>query len=39
MERETNPFLRVAALRASLGMDEAPDAEVFARLRAMKDRF
>ena len=39
MERETNPFLRVAALRASLGMEEAPDAEVFARLRAMKDRF
>jgi hydroxyacylglutathione hydrolase len=39
MERETNPFLRVAALRASLGMDEAPDAEVFARLRDMKDRF
>lgn len=39
VERETNPFLRVAALRASLGMDEAPDAEVFARLRAMKDRF
>ena len=39
MERETNPFLRVAALRASLGMDEAPDAEVFGRLRAMKDRF
>ena len=39
MERETNPFLRVAALRASLSMDEAPDAEVFARLRAMKDRF
>jgi hydroxyacylglutathione hydrolase len=39
LERDTNPFLRVEALRASLGMDEAPDAEVFARLRAMKDRF
>lgn len=39
LERETNPFLRVAALRARLGMDDAPDAEVFARLRALKDRF
>ena len=39
LERETNPFLRVEALRASMGMDEAPDAEVFARLRDMKDRF
>ncbi len=39
LERETNPFLRVAALRASLGMEDAPDAQVFARLRAMKDAF
>ena len=36
-ERATNPFLRVAALRDRLGMQGAPDAEVFARLRAMKD--
>ena len=39
MERDTNPFLRVAALRAPLGMEDAPDTEVFARLRAMKDAF
>ncbi|MFC3628373.1 hydroxyacylglutathione hydrolase [Paracoccus angustae] len=39
LERGTNPFLRVAALRPSLGMENAPDAEVFARLRAMKDAF
>ncbi|WP_374302273.1 hydroxyacylglutathione hydrolase [Paracoccus sp. (in: a-proteobacteria)] len=38
-ERETNPFLRVDALRASLGMETAPDAEVFARLRQLKDSF
>ncbi|MTD99607.1 hydroxyacylglutathione hydrolase [Paracoccus sp. YIM 132242] len=39
LERDTNPFLRVAALRAPLGMENAPDAEVFARLRSMKDAF
>lgn len=39
MERDTNPFLRVAALRGSLGMEDASDADVFARLRAMKDSF
>ncbi|WP_347139294.1 hydroxyacylglutathione hydrolase [Paracoccus sp. SSK6] len=39
LERDTNPFLRVGALRASLGMENAPDADVFARLRAMKDAF
>lgn len=39
VERETNPFLRIAALRTRLGMDGAGDAEVFARLRAMKDSF
>lgn len=38
-ERATNPFLRVAALRDSLGMQDAPDVEVFAHLRAMKDKF
>lgn len=39
LERATNPFLRVGELRSGLGMDGAPDAEVFARLRAMKDSF
>ncbi|SEO26352.1 hydroxyacylglutathione hydrolase [Paracoccus alcaliphilus] len=38
-ERETNPFLRVAQLRDSLGMAGATDAQVFARLRQMKDAF
>ena len=38
-ERQTNPFLRAPVLAASLGMDGAPDAEVFARLRKMKDEF
>ena len=38
-ERATNPFLRVAELRPSLGLQGATDAQVFARLRAMKDAF
>lgn len=38
-ERDTNPFLRVSALRARLGMDAASDADVFTRLRRMKDDF
>ena len=38
-ERATNPFLRVGELRPALSMANAPDAEVFARLRAMKDAF
>lgn len=38
-ERATNPFLRAAGLRDALGMSGASDAEVFARLRAMKDAF
>lgn len=38
-ERATNPFLRVAELRAPLGMEGAADVEVFARLRSMKDHF
>lgn len=38
-ERATNPFLRVTALRDALGMQGAPDAEVFAHLRRMKDSF
>lgn len=39
LERATNPFLRTAALATSLGMADAPDAQVFAQLRQMKDRF
>ena len=40
-ELATNPFLRAAtpAIRAGLGMEDAPDAEVFARVRALKDKF
>jgi hydroxyacylglutathione hydrolase len=40
-ERATNPFLRAAdpAIKASLGMADAPDAAVFAEIRARKDRF
>lgn len=40
-ELATNPFLRATdpGMKARLGMTGAPDAEVFARLRAMKDRF
>lgn len=39
LERATNPFLRPAALAPALDMDGAPDAQVFARLRQMKDSF
>jgi len=40
-ELHTNPFLRVNSpeIRAHLGMEEASEAEVFAALRRMKDRF
>lgn len=38
-ERATNPFLRIAELRPALGLAGASDAEVFARLRSMKDGF
>jgi len=40
-ERATNPFLRARdpALKAALGLPDAPDAEVFAHLRALKDTF
>jgi hydroxyacylglutathione hydrolase len=40
-ELATNPFLRVndAKIRAALDMTTASDAEVFARIRAMKDSF
>lgn len=39
LEKATNPFLRVNALRGSLGMQGSDDAQVFARLRQMKDEF
>ena len=41
LERATNPFLRAAdsGLRARLGLDDAPDAEVFAEIRRRKDAF
>ncbi|MFT4015153.1 MAG: hydroxyacylglutathione hydrolase [Paracoccus sp. (in: a-proteobacteria)] len=38
-ERATNPFLRVGELREGLGMAGAPDVQVFAQLRRMKDAF
>ena len=40
-ELATNPFLRAggAAIRAHLGLATATDAEVFAHLRALKDKF
>jgi len=40
-ERATNPFMRAAdpRIRAHLGMENASDAEVFAEIRARKDRF
>ncbi len=40
-ELATNPFLRPgnAAIRAQLGMADASDVEVFAEIRARKDRF
>jgi hydroxyacylglutathione hydrolase len=40
-ERATNPFLRAALpeMAAAAGLTGAPAAEVFAALRAMKDRF
>ena len=41
LEKATNPFLRAAdpAIRRRLGMETASDAEVFAEIRARKDRF
>jgi hydroxyacylglutathione hydrolase len=40
-ERATNPFLRPASadLRATIGLGSAPDVEVFAKTRALKDAF
>lgn len=41
LEKRTNPFLRAgeAAIRARLGMEDAPDAAVFAEIRRRKDSF
>jgi hydroxyacylglutathione hydrolase len=41
LERATNPYLRTSdpALRATLGLQNASDAEVFAEVRARKDSF
>lgn len=41
LEKQTNPFLRTAnpAIRSHLGLESASDEEVFAALRAGKDRF
>jgi len=39
LELATNPFLRAPALKASLGMATATDAEAFGEIRARKDRF
>jgi hydroxyacylglutathione hydrolase len=40
-EKATNPFLRadVPALAAAVGLADAPAAQVFAHIRAQKDRF
>lgn len=40
-ERATNPFLRAdtSALRAAIGLPDAPAPQVFAAIRAAKDRF
>jgi hydroxyacylglutathione hydrolase len=40
-ERATNPFLRPQSgdLRATIGLTNAPDVEVFAKTRALKDAF
>ena len=40
-ERKTNPFLRASdpEMKQRLGMDNAPDSEVFGEIRQRKDRF
>lgn len=40
-ERQTNPFLRAddADFKAHLGLRQAPDEQVFAHIRASKDKF
>lgn len=41
LERQTNPFLRASepALKAAIGMSDAPDEVVFAEIRSRKDKF
>ncbi len=41
LELATNPFLRASdpAIRSALGMEHAPDSEVFAEIRRQKDAF
>ena len=39
LELATNPFLRAPALKKALGMPDATDAEIFAEIRARKDKF
>lgn len=39
LELATNPFLRAPALKATLGLPNATDAEIFAEIRARKDKF
>ncbi len=41
LEKATNPFLRanLPAMKAAHGMEAATDAQMFAHLRALKDRF
>jgi hydroxyacylglutathione hydrolase len=41
LEKATNPFLRATdpGVKAGLGLAGAPDAEVFARIRSLKDNF
>ncbi|HLY06223.1 MAG TPA: hydroxyacylglutathione hydrolase [Rhizomicrobium sp.] len=41
LEKKTNPFLRPNSpeIRRTLGMEQAGDAEIFAEMRARKDRF
>jgi hydroxyacylglutathione hydrolase len=41
LERATNPFLRVSdrTFKAKLGLEELPDAQVFAEIRRRKDAF
>lgn len=40
-EKATNPFLRAReeAVKTALGMETAPEVEVFAHIRSLKDRF
>ncbi|SCX13353.1 hydroxyacylglutathione hydrolase [Agrobacterium rosae] len=41
LEKQTNPYMRVAdpAIRATINLPDATDAEVFAEIRTRKDKF